>query len=181
MDYLSEATDDKYVLAGRHSLVDTNVATASSVIGSILGTVEAIEVSRDIGELAFTVQGCGKVGSAVARELVRLGARRVQTCDLTSRAADIEGCAPVEDWASAPCDFLVPCANTLAITEEVASNFPEGIRYCVGATDSPFASERAREIFDGRGIMHIPESISSAGGAPFPFAGRSPIWALDRI
>ncbi|EED86810.1 hypothetical protein THAPSDRAFT_269985 [Thalassiosira pseudonana CCMP1335] len=145
MDYLVEATNDKYVLAGRNSHVDTNVATASSVIGSIIGTVEAMEGSRDISELTFTVQGCGKVGSAVAKELVRLGAKHVQTCDLYQ------------------CDFLVPCANSLAITVEVAANFPEGIKYCVGATNSPFANEEAKGIFEKRGVMHIPESISSAG------------------
>lgn len=163
MDYLVEATNDKYVLAGRNSHVDTNVATASSVIGSILGTVEAMEGSRDISELTFTVQGCGKVGSTVAKELVRLGAKHVQTCDLYPQAAQIKGCTPIEDWSKTACDFLVPCANSLAITEEVAQNFPEGIKYCVGATNSPFANEKARETFDKRGIMHIPESISSAG------------------
>ena len=142
MDHLVEATNDRYVLAGRNSRVDTNVATASSVIGSILGTVEAMEGSRDLSELTFTVQGCGKVGGTVAKELVRLGAKRVQTCDLFPGAAKIDGCAPVEDWASAPCDFLVPCANSLAITEEVARDFPEGVKYCVGATNSPFANDK---------------------------------------
>lgn len=164
MDHLVEATGDKFVLAGRNSRVDTNVATASSVIGSILGTVEAMEGSRDIiGTLTFTVQGCGKVGSTVAKELLRLGAKCVQTCDLFPKAAQIKGCVAIEDWASVPCDFLVPCANSLAITEEVAANFPDGIKYCVGATNSPFANEEAKDIFDKRGIMHIPESISSAG------------------
>jgi leucine dehydrogenase len=71
MDYLTEATGEKYVLAGRNSRVDTNIATASSVIGSILGTVKAMEGSREISNLTFTVQGCGKVGSTVAKELVR--------------------------------------------------------------------------------------------------------------
>lgn len=163
MDFLVEATNDKYVLAGRNSHVDTNVATASSVIGSILGTIEAMQGSRDISKLTFTVQGCGKVGSTVAKELVRLGAKNVQTCDLFPDAANIKGCLPIKDWTNTPCDFLVPCANSLAITDEVASNFPEGIKYCVGATNSPFASEKAKEIFDKRGVMHIPESISSAG------------------
>ena len=163
MDFLVEATNDKYVLAGRNSRVDTNVATASSVIGSILGTVEAMEGSSDISELTFTVQGCGKVGSTVAKELIRLGAKHVQTCDLFPEAANIKGCKPIQDWANAPCDFLVPCANSLAITEEVARNFPDGIKYCVGATNSPFANDAARNIFDKRGVMHIPESISSAG------------------
>ena len=138
MDYLTEATDEQYVLAGRNSRVDTNVATASSVIGSILGMCEAHE--EKLQDLTFTVQGCGKVGSTVAKELVRLGAKRVQTCDLFPESAKIDGCHPIEDWATTPADFLVPCANSLAITEEVAKNFPEGIRYCTGATNSPFAS-----------------------------------------
>lgn len=163
MDFLVEATENRYVLAGRNSLVDTNVATASSVIGSILGTVEAVRCSDNISDLTFTVQGCGKVGSTVAKELVRMGAKRVQTCDLFSQAAHIDGCVPIHDWTGTHCDFLVPCANSLAITEEVAKNFPHGIKYCVGATNSPFASEKARLIFDERGVMHIPESISSAG------------------
>jgi len=69
MDYLVEATDEKYVLAGRNSKVDTNIATASSVIGSILGTVEAMQGSQDLSDLTFTVQGCGKVGSTGALAL----------------------------------------------------------------------------------------------------------------
>ena len=137
MDFLVEATNDQYVLAGRNSHVDTNIATASSVIGSILGTIESMnDGSHDnIRDLTFTVQGCGKVGSTVAKELVRLGAKSVQTCDLNSEAAAIDGCTVIEDWANTECDFLVPCANSLAITEDVALNFPKGIKYCVGATN----------------------------------------------
>ena len=162
MDYLVEATNDKFVLAGRNSKVDTNVATASSVIGSILGALDAME-ENDLSKLTFTVQGCGKVGSSVAKQLVARGAKCVQTCDLFPEAADIPGCTPIQDWVNTPCDFLVPCANSLAITEEVAITFPEGVRYCVGAANSPFANEEARMTFDKRGIMHVPESISSAG------------------
>merc|ERR1719253_1596092 len=152
MDYLTEATDNLYVLAGRNSLVDTNVATASSVIGTILGMCEAHD--EQLRDLTFTVQGCGKVGSTVASELVRLGAKEVYTCDLFSDLAKIDGCTPVDDWTKQTCDFLVPCANSLSITEEVAEDFPEGILYCVGAANSPFASSEAKSIFDKRGILH---------------------------
>jgi glutamate dehydrogenase/leucine dehydrogenase len=37
------------------------------------------------------------------------------------------------------------------------------LKYCVGAANSPFANEQAKAIFDARGVMHMPESISSAG------------------
>uniref|UniRef100_A0A7S1BGW0 Glutamate/phenylalanine/leucine/valine/L-tryptophan dehydrogenase C-terminal domain-containing protein n=1 Tax=Corethron hystrix TaxID=216773 RepID=A0A7S1BGW0_9STRA len=161
MDFLTKFTDDKYVLAGRNSRVDTNAATASSVIGSILGV---LDVNNEIiSELTFTVQGCGKVGSIVARELLRYGAKCVQTCDLFSENAEIPGCVPIDDWTKSTCDFFVPCANSLAITETVANNFPEGVKYCVGAANSPYANERARSVFDERGVLHVPESISSAG------------------
>lgn len=99
----------------------------------------------------------------MAKELVRLGAKCVQTCDILAENAKIDGCKPLEDWTSTPCDFLVPCANSLAITEEVATNFPKGIKYCTGATNSPFASQKAKDVFAARGVSHVPESISSAG------------------
>jgi len=161
MDYLTKATKNKYVLAGRNSKIDTNVATAASVIGSILGLCDAH--NADLKELTFTVQGCGKVGSIVAKELVQYGVKRVQTCDLYSEAANIDGCHQIDDWTKTPCDFLVPCANSLAITEDIANNFPEGIKFCTGATNSPFASLEAKAAFAARGVSHVPESISSAG------------------
>lgn len=164
MDYLTEATNEQYVLAGRDSAVDTNVATAASVIGSILGLIESHKDDGvKISDLTFTVQGCGKVGTTAAKELVRLGAKKVQTCDIREGASDIEGCTSIDDWASTPCDFLVPCANSLAITEDVATHFPEGIKFCTGATNSPFATAEAKSIFAERGVFHVPESISSAG------------------
>lgn len=161
MNYLVEATNEQFVLAGRNSQVDTNVATAASVIGSIQGLCEAHK--SDLSELTFTVQGCGKVGRTVASELVRLGAKKVQVCDIIEELAKVEGCETIEDWTTTPCDFLVPCANSLAITEDVASNFPEGLKFCTGATNSPFATEKAKRIFEDRDVSHVPESISSAG------------------
>jgi leucine dehydrogenase len=163
MDYLVEATSDQYVLAGRNSLIDTNVATASSVIGSILGAVKAMEGSEDIRHLTFTVQGCGKVGSTVAKELVKLGAKCIYTCDLRKSAAVIEGCIPIDDWTTSACDVLVPCANSLSITQEIARNFSDKLKYCVGATNSPFADNISQKTFEQRDVLHIPESISSAG------------------
>lgn len=161
MNHLVEATQEKYVLAGRNSKVDTNVATAASVIGSILGLCDAHE--KDLSELTFTVQGCGKVGKTVASELVRMGAKKVQTCDIVPGASDLPRCEAIDDWENTPCDFLVPCANSLAITEEVAKSFPEGLQFCTGATNSPFATDKAKKIFEERGVSHVPESISSAG------------------
>lgn len=162
MQVLSSHTP--YVLAGLDSTVDTNKATAMSVIGSILGILEAHD--ENIQENTFLVQGCGKVGSHVAQELVRLGAKNVKTCDLDMDRAALPGCSPLgkgEEWYQQNVDFLVPCANSLAINEQVVREMTPAPRFIVGATNQPYASSEVRAAFDAKGSLHVPESISSAG------------------
>ena len=162
MDHLVQAKGKgRFVLAGRNSRVDTNIATAASVIGSILGMCDAHD--EKLEDTTFTVQGCGKVGRTVALELKRMGAKKVQTCDIVPELAHVPGCDVIDDWTTTSCDFLVPCANSLAITQQVAENFPDGLKFCCGATNSPFADTKAKEVFDDRGVFFVPESISSAG------------------
>jgi glycine/D-amino acid oxidase-like deaminating enzyme len=162
MEVLSSHTP--YVLAGLDSTVDTNKATAMSVIGSILGILKSHD--ENIQDNAFIVQGCGKVGSFVAEELVRLGAKEVKTCDLDMERATIPGCTPLkngEEWFHQQVDFLVPCANSLAINEKVLKEMTPAPRFVVGATNQPYASAEVRAAFDLKGSLHVPESISSAG------------------
>eukprot|EP00557_Chaetoceros_sp_GSL56_P002346 CAMPEP_0176486582 /NCGR_PEP_ID=MMETSP0200_2-20121128/5645_1 /TAXON_ID=947934 /ORGANISM="Chaetoceros sp., Strain GSL56" /LENGTH=854 /DNA_ID=CAMNT_0017883293 /DNA_START=309 /DNA_END=2873 /DNA_ORIENTATION=+ len=153
-----------YVLAGMNSNVDTNKATAMSVIGSILGILESQK--EHIQENIFLVQGCGKVGTHVAKELVRLGAKEVMTCDLNPSNAAIQGCTKLNDnekWYHQDVDFLVPCANSLAINDQVLTEMVPPPRFIVGATNQPYASQSVRAAFDAKGSLHVPESISSAG------------------
>ena len=123
MDLLVSHTP--FVLAGIGSDIDTNVATAMTTIGSILGVVD--EFDLDISAQTFLVQGVGKVGSNVARTLVQLGAKKVITCDVVPDRAAIDGCEPLknyEDWKLQDVDFLVPCGNSLAIDESVVERMP---------------------------------------------------------
>jgi hypothetical protein len=79
MDYLSEATGEEYVLAGRNSRVDTNIKYCFCLsLGSILGTVAAMEGSRD--NAPSSVQGW-QGGKHRGKELVKLGAK----CKLNMR------------------------------------------------------------------------------------------------
>ncbi|GMI06522.1 hypothetical protein TrVE_jg1454 [Triparma verrucosa] len=161
MDILVSKTP--YVLAGIGSSVDTNVATAKTTIGSILGVIDAHDL--DIRQQSFMVQGCGKVGKNVAEMLVELGARQVKTCDVVSKLADIPGCEPLaegENWFDQHVDFLVPCANSLAIDELVQDRMPAP-KFIVGAANQPFANQSVRDAFDRAGVLHVPESISSGG------------------
>lgn len=143
------------MLARRSSRVDINVATVYSAIGSILlvGTVEALTGSCDLSKLIFNVQGCGKVGSIVAKKLVRFRALKLQTCDLFPEAAN-SGCTPIIEWATTcSCGYLVSCVDS-CYTEEVA-NFPEGIKYyTVGATSAPFRIKK-QKIYSMREMLCI--------------------------
>jgi glycine/D-amino acid oxidase-like deaminating enzyme/glutamate dehydrogenase/leucine dehydrogenase len=162
MDILVSHTS--YVLAGMDSSVDTNKATAMSVIGSILGILESHK--EEVADNTFLVQGCGKVGTHVAEELVRLGAKEVKTCDLIPSNAAIQGCTPLDDkemWFHQDVDFLVPCANSLAINDQVLREMDPPPRFIVGATNQPYSSQSVRAAFDAKGSLHVPESISSAG------------------
>ncbi|GMI30283.1 hypothetical protein TrRE_jg8677 [Triparma retinervis] len=169
MDMLVSLTP--YVLAGLGSSVDTNVATAMTTIGSILGVAEA--EGLDLSEQTFMVQGCGKVGSHVARSLAALGAKDVHTCDAVPSRAIIPGCTPLPPgsrWHSVPVDFLVPCGNSLAIDRVALSGMSSPMsgggrppRYVVGAANQPYASGEVRDEMDKMGALHVPESISSGG------------------
>jgi len=162
MDKLVEQTP--YVLAGIGSQVDTNVATAMTTIGSILGVADCYKL--DLSELTFLVQGCGKVGSVVAKSLVGLGAKRVYTADILQERARIDGCTPLrdgEEWQEVKgIDFLVPCGNSLAIDERVVDEM-EPPKFVVGATNQPYKNATVRRLFDAKGVLHVPESISSGG------------------
>lgn len=141
MDMLVSKTP--FVLAGIGSSVDTNIATAKTTIGSILGVIDAHGL--DISQQSFMVQGCGKVGKNVAEMLVGLGAGQVKTCDVVSELANIVGCEPLgegENWFDKHVDFLVPCANSLAIDEMVQDRMPAP-KFIVGAANQVRAEERA--------------------------------------
>lgn len=156
-----------FVLAGIGSRIDTNHATASSVIGSVLGALESR--GKKIEDCSFLVQGCGKVGSFVAKELVALKAGHVITCDINAERSEVEGCENLlarasgenSDWKVEPCDVFVPCAGSLVIDEAVAKALKANL--IIGSANSPFASPGARNMTDSRGIFFVPESISSAG------------------
>lgn len=161
MSKLVEQTD--FVLAGIGSSVDTNVATATSVIGALQGIAEAHD--NKISDSTYLVQGCGKVGRHVATELITLGAKEVITCDLYPELANLPGCRALtaeENWFDQKVDVLVPCANSLAINEEVIAKMAKP-KYVCGATNQPFSSASTRDAWDQAGVLHVPESISSAG------------------
>jgi glutamate dehydrogenase (NAD(P)+) len=154
-----------------------------------LGAVFCIEdVLRGRGEKvegqSVVVQGFGKVGAVVARELALRGAKVVGLSDVTGGIHDpdgldveaalafadehrfLRGCgagAPVDraEVMELPCDVLVPAALERQITADNAERLD--CRIVFEAANGPTTPE-ADEILARRGIDVIPDVLVNGGG-----------------
>ena len=157
MDYLSEKCP--YVLAAvGNDATCPNKATAYGVLGAVEATLGGSVEGKKL-----LVHGCGGVGAYVAAELVELGAASVKTVDMTKEKADIAGCVNVsgEEWWKHDVDALVPCSSSGLLTEEVVEKLKCGS--IVGATNIPFETRQAQSCAEDKGVLFVPEGISSAG------------------
>jgi glutamate dehydrogenase (NAD(P)+) len=154
-----------------------------------LGVVFCIEdVLRGRGEKvegqSVVVQGFGKVGAVVAREMAARGARVVAVSDVTGGIHDpdgldvdaalahvekerfLRGCtvgATVErtEVVELPCDILVPAALERQITADNAEQVD--CRIVFEAANGPLTPE-ADKILARRGIDVIPDVLANGGG-----------------
>jgi leucine dehydrogenase len=154
MERLAELTP--YVLNAVGSSVEPETATAHGVLGAIAawagGSPEGLRV---------LVHGAGKVGGALARELVAAGAT-VLTCDRDAAAADIPGCRPVLDWAAHPVDVLAPCSVSDLIGPPAAERLRCGA--VIGSANAVLAEEReTAAVLARRGITFLPTALTNAG------------------
>jgi glutamate dehydrogenase (NAD(P)+) len=154
-----------------------------------LGVVFCIEEvlkhrGQEIDGLRAVVQGIGKVGAVVARELQARGATIVGVSDVTGGVVDPRGIDldDVSTWVAehdflrgfpaggvtgrtevleVPCDLLVPAALERQITEDNAPALD--CRMIVEAANGPTTTE-ADEILAERGIEVIPDVLANGGG-----------------
>jgi leucine dehydrogenase len=167
----------RYVHTGESHLAD---AVARGLVGCIQACVDA----RGAGTLAglrVLVQGCGAIGTAVARTLAKAGAELwlVDLDESRARALATElgarALAAGDDPWTAPVDLCVPCAVGGVVTEAVAQRMtPWGL--CGGA-NNVVATAGAGRILARRGILHVPDTIASAGAVTDGIARR--VMGLD--
>lgn len=154
-----------------------------------LGAVFVIEAAleregRGLEDLPVAIQGFGNVGSVVAAELARRGARVVGVSDVGGAIADPAGLdvAALAGWREEagtvagfpeaesidreallelPCEVLVPAAVQGQIT---AANAPAlRCRLVAEAANGPTTPE-ADAILADRGIAVLPDVLTSGGG-----------------
>ncbi|KAA8497475.1 Phenylalanine dehydrogenase [Porphyridium purpureum] len=167
-----------YVLSGiTNATLDTNVATAMGTFAAIVELAEHLQLADGFCVL---VQGAGKVGATLASRLVAHGCR-VRVTDLDPSRADIAGCenvsaAPTEWFRDAHMDVFAPCAASGVIDERVAQELAPQCRAIVGSANVPFRTPQAAELCAARGVVFVPESITSAGAIIID----SVEWCLDK-
>ena len=158
-------------------------------IATGLGVVFVLEdvlrgLRRPVEGLRVVVQGLGKVGSVVVRELAARGARIVGVSDVSGGVVDPDGIdvEAVFAWVAehdflrgfphgehvsptdvleAPCDVLVPAAVERQITADNAEALD--CELVVEAANGPTTPE-ADMVLARRGIEVVPDVLANAGG-----------------
>jgi len=116
--------------------------------------------------LRVAVQGCGSVGSAVARAARDAGAE-VLVADIDANAATRTAEAlgvevvPADGILRTTVDIVAPCAVGGVLTEEVAAGL--SARAVCGAANNILAAPEVEDRLMERGILYVPGPLSSAG------------------
>jgi glutamate dehydrogenase (NAD(P)+) len=163
-------------------------------------------LGRSITEQRFAVQGFGNVGSVVAKELHRLGARVVAVSDHTCGLFDPAGLdvAAIQSWVdehrwlagcrvgtaigsgevlSTPCDVLIPAAMERQITSENVDEL--NCSLIVEAANGPI-TPGAEAALCARGIKIVPDILANAGGVTVSYfewvqAQQRYTWEVSQI
>jgi leucine dehydrogenase len=175
---LGTTAGDLAVMAGETEYVNTGeVELGQAAARGVSNCIRACarHAGRDgLAGLRVVVQGCGSMGAATARELAREGAH-VAVCDIDEARArgladEIGGevIAP-EEALLAQADVIAPCAAGGVITEAVARDV-RAWAVC-GAANNQLVSAEAGRILAARGVLFVPDFVSSAGAV---IAGVAP-------
>lgn len=176
-DLAAMAETCPYVHAEEHGLAE---AVARGLVACVRACAQAR--GRGLGGLRVAVQGCGAIGSAVARALAAEGAMLLVADVDPRRAHDLAvgTGSHVHDPADillAPVDVLAPCALGGVITADVAGATPAWA--LCGAANNLLAGPEVAELLRARGILHVPDVVASAG-AVIEGIGRAVMALPDR-
>jgi len=136
---------------------------------------------------AVAIEGFGKVGGGVAREVTRRGGRVVAVSTVAGCVADPSGldvelllalrrvhgdaCVtrygrpagpPGQLFTAVQADVLVPGTRPGAITARVAERLPAGVRVVAPAANVPY-TEPGAAVLRERGIVALPDFVCNAG------------------
>ncbi|HJQ11756.1 MAG TPA: Glu/Leu/Phe/Val dehydrogenase [Gemmatimonadaceae bacterium] len=165
MDYVKMETDHVAGLAGKSG--DPSPVTAHGVFRAVQASANWVWGSDSLEGKTVTIQGCGSVGSYLAKELHEAGARLIVS-DIDSakaaRVAKLTGARVVEGDAifSADADIFSPCALGGIINDTTIPKLK--VRIVAGGANNQLLEERHGEELMRRGILYAPDYVANAGG-----------------
>ncbi len=176
-DLEAMATRTRYVETDGRGLAEAVARGVEVCMSAALAVGNLPQLSRS----SVLIQGVGSMGAAVARRLAPLGAElilsdldleRAQALarELGARVVSVDR-ALVESV-----DVFCPCADGGVLTESVAS--ATKAKLICGAANDTLASPDIPELLRQRGVIHVPDAISSAG-AVIAGIGKSVMGLVD--
>ncbi len=160
-------TTTKFVLGSSGGSGDPSPFTALGVRRGIEALAHAALGRSELRGLHVAVQGVGHVGTHLARELARAGAR-LTICDVDAARRDAiarELDAAVVDTdkiLEVECDVIAPCALGGALTEAVVPRLKAKV--VAGAANNQLRTPAVGRALFARGIAYAPDYAINAGG-----------------
>ncbi len=167
---LGTTAADLEAMASSSRYVHTDERNLAAAVGrGILRCIEACAEVRGVAakQLVVAVQGAGSIGASTARVLAAAGMQIVLADVDAERARRVASEIPLARVVDPdrvllePVDVLAPCAVGGAITEDVARSM-KAWAVCGGANNA-LASAEIAHVLAARGVLHVPDPISSAG------------------
>ena len=134
---------------------------------TVLGSHQ-VSAKGDLANWMLPQRGVGNVGGHLARYLAEGGAELIFT-DISERrldrlCSDVDGTIiDMDDFYSAECDVLAPCAVGGIINAHTIPRVKAGI-IAGGANNQLEDEERDSKLLEEAGIIYAPDYIINAGG-----------------
>lgn len=165
MDIIAEYTDHVTTLAKENG--DPSPTTAIGVRQSIEAAVLYKYKRNDLRDLRVAIQGVGKVGGYLAKDLYERGAKLI-ICDTDKellKRFQIELNATVvnpDEIYQVDCDIFSPCAMGAILNDMTIPQIKADI--IVGAANNQLSEPKHGKILTQRGILYAPDYVVNAGG-----------------
>ena len=165
MDFVKMETDHVAGLAGKSG--DPSPVTAHGVFRAVQASANWVWGSDSLEGKTVTIQGCGSVGTYLAKELHEAGAKLIVS-DIdsakTARVAKMTGAKVVEGDAifSADADIFSPCALGGILNDTTIPKLK--VRIVAGGANNQLLAERHGYELLKRGILYAPDYVANAGG-----------------
>jgi len=165
MSYVQMETKHVAGLAGKSG--DPSPVTAHGVFRAVQASANRKWGSDSLEGKTVAIQGCGSVGSYLAKELHEAGAKLIVSdidAAKTEKVSKATGAKVVKGNAifTAVADIFSPCALGGIINDKTIPKLK--VEIVAGGANNQLLEERHGDELQRRGILYAPDYVANAGG-----------------